>query len=789
MAEMDVSVILRLVDKLSSPIKQTASNMRKFSNQMDGVGKQMRAVGRSASLRVTAPLTAIGYTSIKTAAEFERAMQGVDAILQGTQQEFKKLEDKALELGSATKFTATQAAEGIEMLARNGMNAQTILGGAADATLLLADAAGGDMSSSADVLTDIMSNMKVQASDLGKVVDNISGTLAKSKMDWQQYQDGLLMTLGSASAVGMGIEDVNVALAATAPLFKSGSVAGTSMNMFLMMLAKQSKEGREAMKELGLEFWNADGSLKSLENLSEQLKAAKEGATDEKFLESMALIFGSRSSRTAFGLAQQGAEGIANFRKEIGSVSAEEMRSRRQKGFYADLTRLKSAWEALTITFYKNTGALKSLTSGLQRVTGFVRDLSNTSPAMMKWVAILGTAAAAFGPFAIGLGFMVSALGKLLKPLSYVVSGLGKFATLIRVVAAVNGTSSAAAAISLLASSFKVLGSALLGLSLNPVTLGLAALAATGYAVWKNWDIVSPALEKVGNAASNILSHFKPLAGVLGSIAKAAGLVSFGSMFDGWDKGVAGGVVSILESIASALEKINSMIEAIKNADLFGAVDNLFGGLRKLSPSGMLNDVLGIGEMVDGALTQKTDPKKKGPARGIAAANDGQDWSPATAGIRRAATSAKQVSALHNRFKAAALRNVGSDVPATMAANAPVRGAAPLSTAASRNANAASKPVTALHNRFKEAASKVAGSDVPAGMAAASPMTGAPVPAGITIEANGPEVHVNQAPPAVNVAVSVYVQSPDQAPAATADAVGRAIGAKVSAGMYDGVNE
>jgi hypothetical protein len=84
---------------------------------------------------------------------------------------------------------------------------------------------------------------------------------------------------------------------------------------------------------------------------------------------------------------------------------------------------------------------------------------------------------------------------------------------------------------------------------------------------------------------------------------------------------------------------------------------------------------------------------------------------------------------------------------------------------------------------LKASIDNLVGSKV-ATVGANAPITGTP-PTGITIQAQGPNVVVNQAPPNVNVAVSVNVLNPDEAPAATATAVGQAIGQQVHATMSD----
>lgn len=97
-------------------------------------------------------------SAVSTFADFEATMSGVKAVLKPTEEEFKKLTEQAEILGATTKFSALETAEGTEMLARNGLNAQQILGGTLEATLNLAAATGTNIATAADIATDAMAS-------------------------------------------------------------------------------------------------------------------------------------------------------------------------------------------------------------------------------------------------------------------------------------------------------------------------------------------------------------------------------------------------------------------------------------------------------------------------------------------------------------------------------------------------------------------------------------------------------------------------------------------------------
>ena len=78
-------------------------------------------------------------------------------------------------------------ASSIEMLAKNGLNATQILNGAADATVNLAAATGTDLSTAADLATDTMAIFGIQAENMSKAINGITGVAVASKFTVDDY--------------------------------------------------------------------------------------------------------------------------------------------------------------------------------------------------------------------------------------------------------------------------------------------------------------------------------------------------------------------------------------------------------------------------------------------------------------------------------------------------------------------------------------------------------------------------------------------------------------------------
>lgn len=421
MAKSAIVGALRVI--LGIDTAQFEEGLKRVEKQLSQVGKRMQAIGRQMSTAITAPLTLAGGAALSFAADFEAAMSRARAVLRPTQAEFKALSDLALELGRTTKFTAAEAADGIEMLGRNGLKAADILNGAATATLHLASAAGAELAPAADVMTDIMVNFRMTGEQLVSTVDNIAGTLVNSKLAWDDYAQAVGQAAGVAGPMGLSFEDMNAALALTASSFSSGVEAGTSFKNMLMYLAPTEKKARDLIKQLGLEFFDAGGRLRTLAEIAEELRTKLGGLTREAQLQVLGVLFGARSIRSAIRLMEEGAEGVNRIKQQIAEVSAAEMAAARLDNLRGSLLMLKSAVEGLAIAI-ANAGILEWARKLVDWLTEVTRAAIDTNPAILRLIAVVSGVAAAVGPALLALGLLASAIGAIGVPVAGMITAI-----------------------------------------------------------------------------------------------------------------------------------------------------------------------------------------------------------------------------------------------------------------------------------------------------------------------------------------------------------------------------
>ena len=153
--------------------KDAITGSNKASTAISGIGKaaknsmdKMKAMGSRMAKISGVALTGLAVSSIKTSMEFEASMKSVAAISGSTGATFDALEAQAKELGRTTAFSASQAADGMKFLSMAGFDAEQTMS-AMPGVLALAAASQTDLATSADIASNILSGLKLEASETG----------------------------------------------------------------------------------------------------------------------------------------------------------------------------------------------------------------------------------------------------------------------------------------------------------------------------------------------------------------------------------------------------------------------------------------------------------------------------------------------------------------------------------------------------------------------------------------------------------------------------------------------
>ncbi|MFZ3483914.1 phage tail tape measure protein [Sphingomonas sp. 3-13AW] len=424
--------------------------MVRIGESVAEMGEKIRRAGVGLTVGLTVPLGLVGKSTKDTAASFEQSMNRVRAALLSTSPEdINKLSEAALRLGPSMGRSAIEAAGAVEMLAKNGMSAAQILGGGLESALKLAVVGQSDLSSAADLTTDVLAQFGKRASDLPDITNKVAGALDATKLSFNDYQLAVAQAGGVAGGLGYEFDDFNVALASTVSLFGSGSDAGTAFKTFMTSLSGNSDVAKERIKQLGLEFYDSSGRAKSLAEVADELNTKLKDLSDVSRSKVLTDIFGNDAMRTAISLMNQGSQGIADLKQQIDGVAADQKLAELLRGDAAASEQLSAATEKLSIKL--GSVLLPIFTSVKQAIASVVGALANMPPWFYTAVVSVGALAASIGPLVlattmiakVALPLLLLRLGPVALAFAAVVNPVGVLIRLLGQLAIAAGASTA----------------------------------------------------------------------------------------------------------------------------------------------------------------------------------------------------------------------------------------------------------------------------------------------------------------------------------------------------------
>lgn len=258
---------------LESQAKEANVALQEISalgSKINEAGQGIESVGEKL-LPLSATVTALGTASAVAAASFEEAMSKVKAISGATEEEMEQLNQKAIEMGASTKFSAKESADAFTYMAMAGWDAQQMIDGIGG-IMSLAAADGLDLATTSDIVTDALTAFGLKASDSARFADVLAQASSSANTNVSMLGESFKYVAPIAGTLGYSAEDTAIALGIMANAGIKGSQAGTTLKNALANMASPSKNMVRVMTEFDLSLTNADGSMKSLSEVLDMLR-------------------------------------------------------------------------------------------------------------------------------------------------------------------------------------------------------------------------------------------------------------------------------------------------------------------------------------------------------------------------------------------------------------------------------------------------------------------------------------------------------------------------------------
>jgi TP901 family phage tail tape measure protein len=391
-ADRTVSVnLVAKVQGLTAGLATAKKSVSDFGGELDTLGVKHKdkfnglaiaAGGLGAGL-----LGAFGMAT-KAAMDFDKEMSAVGSVAGTNAKRLSDLRTAAIQAGQATAYSATDAAQAEEELAKAGVSVKDILGGGLQGALSLAAAGQMDLSQAATIAAQAMNIFKLQGSAVPHIADVLAASANKSAADMTGMGDSLKQGGLVASQFGLSLEDTAGVLSAFADNALVGSDAGTSLKTMLQALANPSQQSAALMKQLGINVYDAQGKFVGITALAGILQKQLGGLTQQQRDQALAQIFGSDAMRSANVLYTQGSAGIQKY---IGSVNdqgaAADTARQKMDNLSGDVEQLKGSLETLAIQ--SGSGANAGLRKLAQAATGAVNAFGQMPAPVQQTVTLL----------------------------------------------------------------------------------------------------------------------------------------------------------------------------------------------------------------------------------------------------------------------------------------------------------------------------------------------------------------------------------------------------------------
>ena len=397
--------IVETEQKLKSLEEQAKQSGTALQN-IAAKGEKLKTVGDNISnvgtklLPVTAGVVGLGTAAVKTAADFDSAMSKVAAVSGATGKDLDALRDKAREMGSKTKFSASEAAEAMNYMAMAGWKTEDMLSGI-EGVMNLAAASGEDLATTSDIVTDALTAFGLSAKDSGHFADILAAASSNANTNVSMMGETFKYCAPIAGALGFSAEDTAEAIGLMANAGIKGSQAGTALRTIMNNLSGDVKICGSSIGEVTVATTNADGSMRDLSDILADCRTAFSGLSESEKAAAAESLVGKNAMSGFLALMNAGEADINKLSSAIDNCDgcAAGMAETMNDNLAGQLTILKSQLQELAISFGELLmPAIRTIVGWIQK---FVDWLNSMDEGTRKVIVTIALVAAAIGPVLI----------------------------------------------------------------------------------------------------------------------------------------------------------------------------------------------------------------------------------------------------------------------------------------------------------------------------------------------------------------------------------------------------
>lgn len=441
MAEFELKALITGVDKLSPALSRMQKNIRGFKRQTKEASKGGLALagGLAAGLTI----------SLKAYADQENAATGLKVAMMQANGEvgktFADINKLAIGLGNQLPGTTADFQNMMQMLVRQGIPAENILGGVGKATAYLAVQLKKTPEAAAEFAAKMQDATGTASDDMMGLFDTIQKAFYLGVDDtnmlsfFTKTSSVLKMVNKDGLKAAQGLAPISVMMD---QMGMQGESAGNALRKVIQSgLNVKKVNGVNKILDrqklgINLDFTDGKGSFGGLDNMFKQLSKLRK-LTDVKRTGVLKELFGddAETLQVVNALIDKGKDGYDQVQQKMNQQASLNKRVEAQLGTLTNL------WEAMTGTATNGLAAIGSAFSGdTKNLTTWLGDLgerftnfADQNPRVIRSVAGLVAGLAVLKLSIMGVGQAITLASRLaaMTPLGMILTGIALAAGLI----------------------------------------------------------------------------------------------------------------------------------------------------------------------------------------------------------------------------------------------------------------------------------------------------------------------------------------------------------------------
>lgn len=411
--ELDSSKFQKGFKSAYNDLKVFGDKSATAEQKFKGLSSAFATVGSVMSRNVTLPLAGVGAAALKAGTDFESAMSQVAATMGTTTDKIQDLSKFAQHMGATTAFSATQAAEGLNVLAQSGLTAEEQMQ-ALPEVLNLAAAGNLSLADSSTYVVGTLKGFGKGMDEAKRVTDLVAKGATMANTDVRGLGTALSSSSATAKSYGQNMDSVTLSLLRLAEQNITGEEAATALNRAMMDLYTPTSTAKKALDELGVSVYDAQGNARDFNDVVDELNGKLSGMSEEERNAYKNTIFTTYGLQAFNKMTVSSTEKVNDFKEGLKDANDSALKQAQTQldNLKGDITLFKSALEGAGIVI--SNVLIPNIRNFIQWLTNLVTKFNELSEEQQNFIVKVGIVVAAIGPVLLILPKVASTIGAII---------------------------------------------------------------------------------------------------------------------------------------------------------------------------------------------------------------------------------------------------------------------------------------------------------------------------------------------------------------------------------------